>query len=346
MASVAHKPMWQVRLKLLQRGAASTWTIFRESKVGLVGVGIILLYALLMVAHPILMDHVWERSVYDPVIGYDRFLDWMTKYQIYDVAHPSPPSFKYLPVFWELYRAGEIGFGELLAQTLRHPLGTDPLGRDILSQLMYSTREEFILGVVSAVITVLIGTLVGTTAAYFGGWVDTLFMRLADIILLFPTIPLLIVVSSMTELSLFGLALTLGIAGGLGGITIVLKSQALSIKVRPYIEAARVAGGGHWWVIRRHIIPNVMPLSFLYMMFSVTSAILSEATLSFFGLLNIRISWGLMIHTAQSAGYLLSFDEYWWLWLPAGLSITLLCAAFYLVGRGLDQAVNPRLRNR
>lgn len=346
METVVHQPMWQIRLRLLRKGVASTWAVFRESKIGLIGVAVILFFAALMIAHPILMTYVWDRSIYDPVIGYDRYFDWMIEYQIYDVTHPSPPSFKYLPVFWERYRAGDIGFGEFLAQTLRHPLGTDPLGRDVLSQLMYSTREEFILGVVSAIITVIIGTLVGTVSAYFGGWIDTFFMRLADIILLFPTIPLLMVVGSMTDLSLFGLALILGILGGFGGITIVLKSQALSVKVRPYIEAARVAGGSHWWVIRKHIVPNVMPLSFLYMMFSVTSAILSEATLSFFGLLNIRISWGLMIHTAQSAGYLLSFDEYWWLWAPAGLSITLLCAAFYLVGRGLDQAVNPRLRSR
>ena len=89
-----------------------------------------------------------------------------------------------------------------------------------------------------------------------------------------------------------------------------------------------------------------MPLSFLYMMFNVTAAILSEATLSFFGLLNVRTSWGLIIHTAEAGGYLLAFDQYWWLWLPAGLSITLLCAAFYLVGRGLDEVVNPRLRKR
>ncbi|HET7558747.1 MAG TPA: ABC transporter permease subunit, partial [Limnochordia bacterium] len=95
-----------------------------------------------------------------------------------------------------------------------------------------------------------------------------------------------------------------------------------------------------------HVIPHLMPLAFLYMMFNVTGAIVSEATLSFFGLLSVKISWGLMIFTAQSGGYLLAFNQYWWLWLPAGAAITLLCTAFYLVGRGLDEVVNPRLRKR
>jgi peptide/nickel transport system permease protein len=158
-------------------------------------------------------------------------------------------------------------------------------------------------------------------------------------------VTILIVLSALFKLDLPKLALVIGILSGFGGTTIIIKSQALTIKVRAYIEAARVAGGSHAHIILRHIIPNLMPLSFLYMMFTVTSAIFSEAALSFFGLLNIRMSWGLMIHTAQTAGYLLN-TKTWWLIVPAGLSITLLCAAFYLVGRALDEVINPRLRKR
>ena len=93
--------------------------------------------------------------------------------------------------------------------------------------------------------------------------------------------------------------------GGFGGTAIILKSQALSIKVKPYIEAARVAGGGHFHIIFVHIIPNLLPLSLLYMMFTVTSAIFAEAVLSFLGLLDLRMSWGIMIHTANTGGYLM-----------------------------------------
>ena len=134
--------------------------------------------------------------------------------------------------------------------------------------------------------------------------------------------------------------------GGFGGTAIILKSQALSIKVKPFIEAARVAGGGHFHIIFVHIIPHLLPLALLYMMFTVTSAIFAEAVLSFLGLLDLRMSWGIMIHTANTGGYLLGGTRYWWLIVPAGASITLLCSAFYLAGRALDEVVNPRLRRR
>lgn len=308
---LAPRSLWRVRWALFWRAFKENWQIFSASRLGPIGLAIILFFGLFAAAHPILMRWVWDPVIYDPVTGYDFMVP----------LHPSPPS-------------------------AAHPLGTDPIGRDILSQLMYSTRWEFVLGVLSAVISVVIGTIVGTAAAYFGGWVDTLFMRIADLVLLFPTIAFLLLMSAMIDMDLFDLAIILGVLSGFGGITIVLKSQALAVKVRPFVEAARLAGGSPWWVLRKHIIPNVLPLSFLYMMFNVTGAILSEATLSFFGLLNVKISWGLMIHTAEASGYLIAFDRYWWLWVPSGLAITLLCAAFYMVGRGLDEVINPRLRKR
>ncbi|HEY8486121.1 MAG TPA: ABC transporter permease [Limnochordales bacterium] len=304
----ARRAAWWRRWR---RSAAESWRVFAESRIGPAGLVVIGLFALMALLHPLLMGRVWDPAVYDPVTGYDPYLP----------QHPAPPS-------------------------AAHLLGTDPLGRDVLSQLMYSARAEFLLGVVSALISVVIGTLVGTAAALFGGWVDLFFMRLADLVLLFPFIALLLLLSAVYEMGLLELAVLIGVLSGFGGITIVIKSQALAVVVRPYVEAARLVGGSPWWVLRRHVVPNVMPLSFLYMMFNVTSAILSEATLSFFGLLNVRTSWGLMIHTAEAGGYLLAFDRYWWLWLPPGLAITLLCAAFYLVGRGMEEVVNPRLRKR
>ena len=140
--------------------------------------------------------------------------------------------------------------------------------------------------------TVLIATTVGSIAAYFGGWIDSGLMRFADLILLMPLLPVLILLSAMFEITMITLGVMIGILSGFGGVAIVLKSQALSIKVKPYIDAARVAGGSDWHVIFRHIVPNVLPLSFLYMMFGVTEAIAIEATLSFFGLLNVPMTWG------------------------------------------------------
>ena len=303
--------LWRVRMRLASRSLRENWTLFVGTRIGIVGLVIIGLYALLAAAHPVLMTTVWEPRVYDPVVGYS----------FDETRQPAPPS-------------------------LSHPLGTDPLGRDILSQLMFSARSEFLLGLLAATVTVTIGTVVGAVSAYFGGVVDTILMRLADIMIMMPAISVLIVLSALIGVEHLELALIIGILSGFGGTGVVLKSQALSVVVKPYIEAARTAGGGPFHIILTHVVPHLLPLSFLYMMFTVTSAIFSEAVLSFLGLLDVRMSWGLMIHTTESAGYLLQVGEYWWLIFPASLSITLLCSSFYLVGRSLDEVVNPRLRRR
>ena len=299
------------RARLAWHSFRTGWSIFTESRIGVLSLVIIAVFAVMAVAHPILMLTIWDSDTYDPVTGY----------AFDQLEQPSPPS-------W------------------RHPLGTDPLGRDVLSQLLWSTRSEFVLGITAALVTVAIATTVGAVSAYYGGLVDIFFMRLADLIIALPGISLLIVLSALFKLNLFYLALVIGILGGFGGTAIILKSQALSIKVKPYIEAARVAGGGHFHIIFVHIIPNLLPLSLLYMMFTVTSAIFAEAVLSFLGLLDLRMSWGIMIHTANTGGYLMGGTRYWWLVIPAGASITLLCSAFYLGGRALDEVVNPRLRRR
>jgi peptide/nickel transport system permease protein len=317
------------------------WQYVRSSKVALFGVGIILLFGLCALIHPLLMRTIWDPRLYDPVTGYDTFSQWYA-YGIYDAIHPAPPSWYWAPQLLRAWQSDQLSFGGFMAQLLRHPLGTDPIGRDILSQLMYSTRAEFILGLLTAVITVTIGTIVGTIAAYYAGWVDTFFMRLADLLMLFPGVPFLIVLSSMVDLNLFNLALVLGILSGFGSITIILKAQALAVKSHAYVEASRLAGGSRLWVVGKHLIPHVLPLSFLYMLFTVTAAIATEATLSFFGLLNVKCSWGLMIHTMSASGYLAASIKHWWLWLPAGLAIALFCAAFYLVGRNLDQVMRTK----
>ena len=208
------------------------------------------------------------------------------------------------------------------------------MGRDVLSQLLYSTRSEFVLGITAALVTVGIATMVGAVAAYYGGLPDALLMRLADRVIALPAISLLIVLSALFNLNLFYLALIIGLLGGFGGTAIILKSQALSIRVKPFIEAARVAGGGQFHIIFVHIVPHLLPLSLLYTMFTVTSAIFAEAVLSFLGLLDLRMSWRIMIHTANTGGYLLGGTRHWWLIVPPGASITLLCSALYLGGPG------------
>lgn len=302
------------RAARLRKAWSANWRIFVEGRIGVVGLAFLGGVALLALLHPLLLATVWDPLVYDPITGFTR-----------DTSFPAPPS-------------------------LAHPLGISRFGRDVLSQLMYSVRVAFGLGILAAAISVSLGTLVGCVAAFYRGRiVDTIFMRLANFLMIFPTFTLLVALSGVAAIDLFRLAIIIGVLGGLGGITVVLKSRALSVTVKPFLDAARVAGGSDLHLIVRHVIPNVLPLSFLYMMFTVTSAIFSEAALSFFGLLpQVRMSLGLMINEAYTAGYLGGplLAQYWYLWMPPGLAITFLCSAFYLIGRGLDEVVNPRLRER
>jgi peptide/nickel transport system permease protein len=351
--ALGRTPLWVIRLRLMRRSFATTWGLFRQNKMGLFGLALILLFAAMAIAHPILMATVWDPAIYDPVNGYDAIV---TEYTVVE-GEPTDPATQISLEEARLTLNPTIKVGDVISVptqpapptlTGEHPhfLGTDPRGRDILSQLLYSTRAAFFLGMVAATTTVLIATTVGAIAAYFGGWIDGGLMRGADLILLMPLLPVLILLSATFEITMVTLGVMIGILSGFGGVAIVLKSQALSIKVKAYIDAARVAGGSDWHVIFRHIVPNVLPLSFLYMMFGVTEAIAIEATLSFFGLLNVPMTWGIMINNAQTNGYLLSGTSYWWLLFPAGLAVSFLCFAFFLVGRGMDEVVNPRLRAR
>jgi peptide/nickel transport system permease protein len=309
VAPPAHGPLQHWRAAW-----SASWRVFVEGRIGLVGLTLLCAIGGLALVHPLLLATVWDPAVYDPIYGFTR-----------SSSFPSPP-------------------------TLDHPLGISRFGRDVLSQLLYSIRVAFVLGILAALISVTIGTIVGCLAAYYRSTaVDTMFMRLANFLMIFPTFTLLVALAGVMTIDLPRLAVIIGLIGGFGGITIILKSRALGVVVKPFLDAARVAGGSDAHVIVRHVIPNVLPLSFLYMMFTVTGAIFAEAALSFFGLLpQVRMSLGLMINEAYTAGYLGGplLASYWYLWVPPGVAITLLCAAFYLVGRGLDEVINPRLRRR
>ncbi len=349
---LAKTPLWKIRWRLFRRSLGTTWGLFRENKMGLFGLALIGLFALMAIIHPILMATVWDPAIYDPVNGYDAVT---TEYTVVETVTDPTSEIDLTTARLELNPTIDVGdvvnipvqpAPPTFSGDYWHVLGTDSRGRDIMSQLLYSTRSAFFLGAVAALTTVLIATTVGAIAAYFGGWVDGSLMRFADLVLLMPLLPVLILLSAMLEITMVTLGVMIGVLSGFGGVAIVLKSQALSVKVKSYIDAAKVAGGSDWHVIFRHIVPNVLPLSFLFMMFGVTEAIAIEATLSFFGLLNVPMTWGIMINDAQTNGYLLSGTSYWWLLFPAGLAVSFLCFAFFLVGRGMDEVINPRLRAR
>ena len=343
----------RTRLSLSWRSFQNNWQIFRHNKMGVAGLVIIGFWAV-MAALPSLFfaTGFWSRAVYDPVTGLEPNPPTRTVVMVERLTDPRTEIDR-RAVLLDGRIPSNLQLGDTFELPLqpapphgRHWLGTDPLGRDVLSQLMHGARSSFFLGILAATVTVVIGTLVGSTAAYFGGMIDSMFMRLADLLIMIPGLALLIVIGAVFTFRLWHLAVVIGVLSGFGGTAIVLKSQALAVKVKPFVDAARVAGGSSRHIVLYHLIPNVMPLSVLYMMFTVTAAIQSEAVLSFLGLLNIDTSWGLMIQLAHTQGYLLQAGEFWWLVFPAGLAVTLLAMAFFLLGRGLDEVINPRLRRR
>lgn len=353
---VIGEPLWRIRLRLFRRSFAKNWGLFKESKMGIIGLVIIIVFGLMAIVHPILLGTVWDPAIYDPVSGYDAVVNQYTVVEDGAVTDPTT-ELELTQARFDTNPTVDVGDVVTIpvqpaAPTLggeeghAHFLGTDPQGRDIFSQLLYGARAAFLLGFVAAFTTVFIATTVGSVAAYYGGKLDGFLMRTADLILLMPLLPLLIVMSAAMQINMIMLGILIGVLQGFGGDAIILKSQALSIKVKSYINAARVAGGGDGHIIFRHIVPNVVPLSLLYMMFGVTLAISLEATLSFLGLLNIQMSWGIMINTASTQGYLLSGTSYWWLLFPAGLAVSFLAFGFFVVGRGMDEVINPRLRAR
>lgn len=285
------------------RHLGENWAIYRRNPMGLAGLGLLVMFALMALASfiPPLID-----PMYHPMSGVDPEID------------------------------------RSLGPSAKHWLGTDFMGRDIFSQLLTGARVAFLIGVSAAFMAVAIGTLVGMVAGYFGRAVDTLLMRLADIVMVLPGLLVILILSSVFgQLSIWNLVIIVGLLKW-AGVSRVIRSQTLSLKVRPYVEAARVAGASHRRILLRHILPNVLPLSFLYMTFGVTSAILIEAALSFLGFGDpSTVSWGMMLQWIWKTGHM--FRAPYWL-LPPGVCISLITLSFYLVGRAMDEVLNPRLR--
>lgn len=221
-------------------------------------------------------------------------------------------------------------------------LGTTSLGRDIFSQLIIGTRGALLIGLSAAIIVVGIGTIVGLISGYFGGWVDALLMRLADVAFGIPFLPFVIVLSAFLSPSIWNVVL--GMALLLWADTArVIRSQVLSLRTRAYVDAARVAGSSDLRILFKHIAPNILPLSFLYGSISIGWAILAEASISFLGFGDAdSISWGYMLQDAY-ASQALSRGAYHW-FVPPGIAIVLVVVAGFFISRGYEEILFPRLK--
>ena len=222
-------------------------------------------------------------------------------------------------------------------------LGSDGSGRDIFTQLMYGARISLIIGLLSALFSTVIGLLVGLTAGYIGKFVDQILMRFTDLLLVIPDTPLYIVLMAVLSPSIWTLILLIS-AIGWTGFARVVRAQTLSVRERPFIEAAKAVGASKSRVIIRHIMPNVMSLVYVTLALSVPYAILSEAWLSWLGLYDPYImTWGRMLHDVQGTAW--GYKMWWWT-LPPGLCIAAISVSFVLLGHALDEILNPKLRKR
>jgi len=223
-------------------------------------------------------------------------------------------------------------------------LGTTNLGRDIYGELIHGTRSALAVGLSAAVVVATLGTVVGLVAGYFGGWVDSLLMRIADMALSLPFLPFVIVLTGFLGAStsniVFAVALLLW-----PNSARVIRSQVLTLRERAYVEAARVTGASHWRILFVHIAPNILPLSFVYAAIAIGWAIVTEASVSFLGFGDsTSVSWGYMLQDAFSS-QALSREQYAW-FVPPGVCIILVVVAGFFISRGYEEVFMPRLRGR
>lgn len=279
------------------------WKIFIKNPLGKTGVTLLIIFMLMAIASFFIPLF---NPMYDPMTGIDPLIKKST------------------------------------GPSMQHFLGTDNVGRDLFAQLMEGAKVAFIVGLSSAFISIVLGTVIGMISGYVGGMTDIILMRMADIIMIMPSLVILLILASLFgQFNIWIIVFIIAIMRW-PAVSRIIRSQTLSLKSRPFIEASRVAGASNIRIIFRHIMPNVLPLAFLYMTFRVTSAILVEAALSFLGFGDpSQVSWGMMLQWVWKSGHM--FQAPYWM-IPPGLCISLLTLSFYLLGRAMDEVLDPRLR--
>jgi len=229
----------------------------------------------------------------------------------------------------------------LLPPSAKHPLGTDPLGRDVLSRIIYGSQVSLKVGFVSVGLATLIGLVVGALAGFYGGWVDYLLMRLVDLMLCFPSFFLILAVIAVLEPSIWNIMVVIGLTSWMG-VARLVRAEFLSLREREFVVAARALGASDWRLMFVHLLPNALAPVMVSATLGVAGAILTESALSFLGL-GVQPptpSWGNILTAGKD-----NLEIAWWLSFFPGLAILLTVMSYNFLGEGIREAVDPRLKD-
>jgi peptide/nickel transport system permease protein len=296
--------MQQLRPAPSQRFSYHAWRRFRKNKLALFGAGFLLTLILVSILAPVF-------APYDPYISIKNDTGGLDIY--------SAPNAKYL-------------------------LGTDGLGRDVLSRIIFAGRISLSVGLISIMISTIVGVTLGSLAGYFGGWVDAVIMRVVDVVYCFPVMFLIITVSTMLKPSIFNVMAIIGLVSWTGTARLV-RGEILRVRENEYIQATRALGAFDHTIIFQHILPNILAPILVQATLQTAEAILTEASLSFLGV-GVQQpvpSWGNMLYEAMSI-MVLRFRP--WIWLPPGLMILLTVLSINFIGDGLRDALDPKLKGK
>ena len=239
------------------------------------------------------------------------------------------------------YDPGQINVQQVLQDpTWKHPFGTDPLGRDVFSRMIYGSRISLMVGFVAVGISTLIGIFLGALAGYYGRWVDNLIMRFVDVMLCFPTFFLILAVITLLEPNIWNIMVVIGITGWMG-VARLVRAEFLSLKERDFTAAEKALGAKDFRIIFRHILPNALAPVLVSATLGVAGAILTESALSFLGI-GVQPptpSWGNILTAGKD-----NIEIAWWLSLYPGMAILITVLGYNLLGEGIRDSIDPRLR--
>jgi peptide/nickel transport system permease protein len=298
---------WRPRIERFRRG----WDRYTEHWMGIAGLVILGIYCLLALFPSVFAPHSPDWAAYVGQSGR------MTPEQIATLPHP--------PAFGDPFFA---------------PLGTNAVGEGILTLLIYSARNALYIGFAAGFLSSLVGVPLGLISGYYGDtWIDETIQRVVDVMYGLPFLPFLIVLVAIRGITTTNIILGIAITSWLNNC-IVIRGETLSLKERAYVESAVVSGASDLRVVFRHILPNVLPIAFVFLAQDAAYAIITQASLAYLGLADFTTnSWGLMLLNVRKAGEI--FTAWWWL-IPPGLAIAFVAAAFYFIGFSMEDVTNPQ----